>query len=161
MRQNNTGLIFVTDRFAQPIDLLDLFEEYLVWLDENKLKEAKLYGSEGQVTQLDRMRIPSMHGFQYFLRATKAVMKTYRDRMGQWEEVFSFIEDTMFALSLEGAAAGLLKESIVMRKLGLADKSEQVNTTRRVVTLFTPDNGRAIDAPLAEDAIEVNEEESI
>lgn len=152
--------VFEVDKFTDPNHLLERFYDYLDWLEENKLKESKLYGTEGAVAQLDRMRIPTMQGFQFFLRTVKRVMDMYRSRSLVWEDAFCFIEDTMNALSVEGAAAGLLKESIVMRKLGMADKVETNTTQRRVVILHTPDNGRAILQERSEpdDAEEVDEE---
>lgn len=135
--------IFIQDRWINTNQFLDDLEGYLEWLEVNKLKEAKLYGSEGDVAQLDRMRVPSMQGFQFYLRCTKATIDRYRALSPDWAEAFSFVEETFYALSFEGAAAGLLKESIVMRKLGMADKVEQVNTQKRVVILHTPDNGRS------------------
>lgn len=141
--------------FTSPAHIIERFDEYIAWIEANCLTEAKLYGSEGNIAKLDRMRAPSIQGFCRYLRTTTNIVKGYIDKGGDWKAAFDFVEDCIHAISYEGAAAGLLKEAIVTRKLGLADKIEQTGTTRKVVILTTPDNGRAIPAPsqgLIEDA---------
>jgi hypothetical protein len=49
----------------------------------------------------------------------------------------------MHAITIEGAAAGLIKETVAMRKLNLVDRKEVNYSQKRVVILHTPDNGRA------------------
>lgn len=140
-----SNLILKHDRWATSEELLSDFYLYLDWIKENALKEAKMFGSEGAVTQLDRMRMPTIEGFCYYVKTVKSILRTYKEK---WPQTFEFIEDTMHAIAVEGAGAGLLKESIVARKLGLADKQEfDTKSVRRVVIMHTPDNGRAIDAP--------------
>ena len=142
-REYNPQLRVGRAMWASPQDLLQDFFDYLELIEENALKEAKIYGGEGQILQLDKMRAPSMQGFAFYLRTISGEIKRYGERGAEWEAVLTFIEEGLYAKSYEGAAAGLLKESIVMRKLGMADKVEQTNTQKRIVIMHTPDNGRA------------------
>jgi hypothetical protein len=148
---------FRKNLFTSPDHMISEFQRYIEWLDENKLQEAKLYGAHGDIAQLEKMRMPTMQGLKWFLKVIPAEFNKYRTIGKQWEDTFELIEEAMHAICIEGAGAGLLKETIVMRKLGLADKQE-VNSvaTRRVVILHSPDNERSyIEQPkqsLIEDA---------
>ena len=129
--------------WTMPEECMDDFYDYLTYIEENTLKEYKIYGSEGASAALDKLRMPTLQGFCYYLRCTIEAMKDYGERDDEWRAVFSFIQTTMYAITIEGAAAGLIKETVAMRKLDLVDRREITNTQKRVVILHTPDNGRA------------------
>ena len=98
----------------------------------------------------------SMLGFSVFLGIPHSYLKAYFDRGAIWKEVYNYCEEACKLDSLEGAAAGLLKENIVSKIVGLADKVEMVSTQRRVV-IMSPDNGRAINAPSSAEDAEIEE----
>lgn len=137
--------LFATDVFTSPDNMLERFYDYLDWISENTLKEAKLYGTEGAIAKLDKMRMPTMGGFMFYIGTVKRHVEKYRQKSSQYADVLNFMEESMAAISVEGAAAGLLKETITMRKLGMHEKIDATLTTnvRRVVILHSPDNGRA------------------
>lgn len=136
-----TRFISSGDLFVSPEDIYDKFESYLSWCEEHPLKEAKLYGGEGEVAELDRMRMPTIQGFARYLVTSVASFTNWKNK---YPDIFDFIEDSLHSVSIEGAAAGLLKEAIVTRKLQLADRQEITGVQRKIVILHTPDNGRAI-----------------
>lgn len=138
------------DVFVSPLHLVECFEEYIQWCDDNPKLEDKFYGNEGKTGQLAKMRIPTEQGFQRFMRMGREVMKGIRAKGGDWLKAAEYVEDCMYAITIEGAASGLLKESIVIKKLNMADKIEITTTAKRVI-IFTPDNSRAIPAPPDED----------
>jgi len=131
--------------FATPSDLLDVFEGYLKWVEDNPHKQETLYGSKGMTTDLSLMRMPTIEEFCRHIRCTKTYVAGYASKGALWLEVFEYIKDALYAISISGAASGLLKESIVSKKLGLAEKIEKVSEERRIVIMHTPDNGRAIE----------------
>lgn len=141
------GKIKVQNLFVNPEQLLEMFDDYLEWIEANGKKEEVMYGSKGEVTQLNKLRAPSIQGFAFFLRTNTGVLKRYAESSEEYEEVFKYIHDAIYAITYEGAAAGLLKEAIVMRKLGMADKVVTESTQRRVVIMQPMQNGRVIDAP--------------
>ena len=149
-QNNGVSLCDANRVFINPEQVLEAFEQYVEWLDANKLKEAKLFGSIGEIAQLDKMRMPTMQGFCRFIRITMNNVSMIKSRGGLWKDVFDFLEDSIYAITVEGAAAGLLKESISAKILGITDKIEVNNTERRVIIMHTPDNGRVIEAPLSD-----------
>ena len=138
-----------TTNFKDEDDFLTYFEEYLSYCTATPFKEDVKMG-EG-VGTLDKMRMCSLEGFCRFIRHSPSHF--YQTiNTNKLQPALEFIQNAIFSLTFEAAAAGQIKESIAVRKLGLADKKETTNTEKRIVIMHTPDNGRLIE--ISEDEVQ-------
>ena len=108
------------------------------------LREPIIFGKEAEQINLDKYRMVTVEGFARYLRCTVNQLKNYAKKGGDWEEVFEFIKDSIYSITIEQAGAGLIKEGIATRKLGLADKVEVSNVQRKVVMLYETEESRAV-----------------
>ena len=83
------------------------------------------------------------------------VRSTWQSYCQRYPEACSFILDSMHSFGFAGAAAGVLKEGIVSKKLGLSDSLNlQTTEVKSRVVIYTQGNGRSVQI---EDADEVKE----
>lgn len=132
--------------FASPEDVYEMFSGYLDWLRDNPIKVTKMFGKFGESAELDRMNTPSIEGFGMYCKCTLQHFASIAARDSAFSEVFEFIHQSIYAVTYAGAAAGAIKEAIVIRRLGLADKVEVRRTERKVIEFQMPDNGRIEEA---------------
>ena len=115
-----------------PETLLEKFNEYMDWINENPLYESKAFPYKGdvQIVNLPKMRAATLAGFCLYA-GIKSVdtFRNYKKRK-DFLEVCTQIEMAMEAQKIEGASAELLNPSIIARLLGLKDKSEIDHTTK-------------------------------
>ena len=62
-------------------------------------------------------------GLCFYLRISEETYRSFRDAEG-FSEVKEAIDSVLRSQKFEGAAAGLLKENIIARELGLKDKAQ-------------------------------------
>lgn len=141
-----------------PRMLLETFEQYTHWCDENPLMESKAFvvsdgkdmGSSVSLTPVPKMRAYTLAGFCVFMGTNRQYWGTFKAQLkpnsnntqeliDDFNKVIAFIEDTMYQQKFEGAAAGMLKENIISRELGLADKTESTNINFNSVDMSTDD----------------------
>jgi len=99
--------------------------EYFEWVHANPLFEDVVKNSRDGIVHeaVAKMRAPTIKGLCLFLGITP-------DRWDRWrshetyKDVCAWADDTIFTMKFEGAAAGLLNPNIIMRELGLAEKTE-------------------------------------
>ncbi len=142
-RRKDFFLLGKPDMFKDPEALIDRFYEYIEYIEQHPLKSYKMYG-EGQLCEIPQMIAPSMEGLVRYLRTHSGVLDRYKSYGPQWKEAFKLIEEHIYSIVFEGASAGLIKESIIIRKLGLAEKIEKKTEERKIVIMYTPDNERAV-----------------
>lgn len=111
--------------FATPEGLWAACCEYFEWVEENPLREEKLFAFQGAVTRatVAKMRAMTLDGLHIFLDISSETWTGYRGRedfLGVTTQVEKIIRDQKFT----GAAAELLNPNIIARDLGLRDKSE-------------------------------------
>ncbi len=99
--------------------------EYFQWVEDNPLKEEKLFHFQGRVIthKADKMRAMTLGGLCIFLDINKCTWFDYVKKDGfsnVTTQVDAIIRDQKFT----GAAADLLNANIIARDLGLADKRE-------------------------------------
>lgn len=123
--------------FAAPDDLWGAACEYFEWVSENPLEETKAFAYEGMVTleELPKMRAMTIQGLCFFLDISDETWANYTQKQ-DFIGICADIKRVIFTQKFEGASAGLLNASIIVRELGLADKQD-------ITT-----NGESISAPV-------------
>lgn len=118
------------DKLFQTPDLLwDAACEYFEWCDTNPLYERKAFAFQGSITTEDmpKMRAYTMDGLCLFLDCSpnyfRAFKQQERDNKAAYVEVIERIERTIYNQKFTGAAADLLNPNIIIRELGLSDKT--------------------------------------
>jgi len=102
--------------------------EYLQWLDENPLKEEKVFGT-GFRGEVSKMKAPTLSGFCVYAGIGTSTFDRYKtDDDKAYRDITKHIQDLFFAIKFEGAAADLMNPNIIARETGLADKTETNQT---------------------------------
>lgn len=112
--------------FSDPLKLWDSACEYFEWCDSNPLKSYEWNGKDPTKCELDFMRAYTWQGLSLFLDVSVNTLKSLKDK-DDFLTIFTRIEQTIFAQKFTGAAAGLLKENIISRELGLVEKTDNTN----------------------------------
>ena len=124
--------------FATPDDMWKAACEYFEWVHNNPLEETKAFAYEGEVTLEDipKMRAMTLMGLCFFLDISDDTWSNYsknEDFLG----ICNDIKRVIFTQKFEGASAGLLNSSIIVRELGLADKKESTIDAKVQVDLMS------------------------
>lgn len=109
-----------------PQELAEKFAEYVQWCADNPFKSGTRtdYANGFAATEENRVRRISISGFQLFIGSSDGwwadldKRKDGADFMRVKEQIKKYCETSQADM----AAAGLLKENIISRLLGLADK---------------------------------------
>ena len=75
------------------------------------------------------MRAPTIHGLCLYLGISRETWYKYA-KDGNFSDIIKAITDTFYEQKFAGAASGLLKENIIARELGLADR--QISDNRNI-----------------------------
>ena len=107
-----------------PEDLWDEFVKYCKWLNDNPLKEDVLFSYQGKVIHegAKKMRAPTLKGFFVFTDISHTTWDNYKLKQ-DYLAITTRIEDIMYAMKFEGAAAGLLNSNLIARELGKGKRS--------------------------------------
>lgn len=111
--------------FKSPDDLWKQCRAYFQWVEENPLKEEKVFHSQGEITrtEVSKMRAMTIEGMCLYLGIDVSTWHNYRNR----EDFFGVTtraEAIIYAQKFEGASADLLNSNIIARDLGLKDRKE-------------------------------------
>ena len=111
--------------FSNPDVLWDCCTQYFEWVDENPLKEQKVFHTDGKITHADitKMRAMTIGGLCIFLDINQTTWGDYRARE-DFTPVITRAEQIIKTQKFTGAAADLLNPNIIARDLGLSDKQE-------------------------------------
>lgn len=109
--------------FSDPDKLWESCCEYFEWCDNNPLKSYEYNGKDAIKCDLEFMRAYTWQGLALFLDCDARTIKSLQTK-DDFLYIFSRIEQTIFSQKFTGAAAGLLKENIIARELGLVEKVE-------------------------------------
>ena len=122
-----------------PEELFDGAEEYFTQCDENPFKkvEAKVITVPGKGSKVVNHEVPVPRPYtweglclhlgvsrSYFSDLKLAVAEKNNEKSKVYSEVHAHIEQKIYNQQFSGAAAGFLKENIISRALGLADKKD-------------------------------------
>lgn len=111
--------------FMTPEHFAHACYEYFSWAHRNPLKEQKVFNYKGDITyaNMDVMRAFSVRALCTFLNISTSTFKSYEKKPG-FDEVAQCVRDIIHTQKFEGAAANLLNPTVIMRDLGMAEKSE-------------------------------------
>jgi len=114
-------------KFANSEVLWKACTEYFAWCEEHPLLEDKVFCSNGMIIHgnLKKMRAMTIQGLCIFLGSAPSYWHELKsDRGIEYTLVRLIAEAVIYNQKFTGAAAALLKESIIARDLGLKDTHE-------------------------------------
>ena len=123
--------------FESPQAMWDKAVSYFKWCEENAIVETKLFSFQGEISsgRAPHMRAMTQAGLCSFLNIGQSTYKDYKNKP-EFSAVTEAIEQVMFEQKFSGAAAGMLKENIIARELGIIDKEEVKETPQDIVINF-------------------------
>ena len=109
-------------KFSDPDVLWQACIEYFQWVEDNPLREEKVFCYQGNVTRVDvaHIRAMTIGGLCLFLNIAKKTWFEYAKK-SDFSNVTTRAEETIRAQKFEGAAADMLNPNIIARDLGLRD----------------------------------------
>ncbi|TET59599.1 MAG: DNA-packaging protein [Candidatus Stahlbacteria bacterium] len=135
--------------FKKPNDLWDACLQYFTWVEENPLKEEKLFSFQGETHtgEINKIRAMTIGGLCIFLGVSRDTWKNYKKKK-DFLVVTSEVEEIIKSQKFEGAAADLLNANIIARDLGLKEKTELTGENGKPVSVgfYLPSNGREQDS---------------
>lgn len=126
--------------------LIERYNEYVDWCDNNPLKEQKVFGSakDGVVkTTVDKRRVRTVKGFCKYLGITNRCWELWCKNREDLQDAIADIRDDISNDKYEGGVAGLYHAGIIYRDLGLIEKRETDNAHKH--QLPPPDKAPALD----------------
>lgn len=104
---------------------------YFDWAHGTPLQEEQVFQFKGVIVRADRakMRVFTKTAMATFLGMSVSRFDTYKNRGGEWAEAVVRVEQVIRTQKFEGAAAGLLNANLIVRDLGLTDKTDHTVTT--------------------------------
>lgn len=118
-------------KFQDAAELWHACCEYFEWIDQNPLKECRVFAYEGEAFdhEVPKMHAMTIAGLCNFLDIARSTWDNWKNtRGGDFLEVIERAEGVIYHQKFAGAAANLLNANIIARDLGLADKTEQGGT---------------------------------
>lgn len=118
--------------FSTPELLWKESVRYFNWCEQNPLIEMDFRGKDATEVLIPKIRAFTLKGLCLFLGVNEDFMHRFRDACaGRSDEeskdfcrIISDIYDTIFIQKFTAAAAGFLKENLIARETGLAEKSQ-------------------------------------
>ena len=143
--------------FATPDDLWSAACEYFEWVEENPLRETKLFSYEGEIIEgeIPKMRAMTIQALCFFIGISRQGWSEYKAKQ-DFSEIVEEIEAVIFSQKFEGASGGFLNASIISRELGLADKQdittngESINKPSLDVSKLSDEQLRNLDTIIAQ-----------
>lgn len=142
--------------FSTPDDLWSAACEYFEWVEENPLRETKLFSYEGEIIEgeIPKMRAMTIQALCFFIGISRQGWSEYKAKQ-DFSEIVEEIEAVIFSQKFEGASGGFLNASIISRELGLADKQdittngESINKPSLDVSKLSDEQLRNLDTIIA------------
>lgn len=109
--------------FKSPEELWSAATEYFEWVEENPLKEEKVFHAQGVITKdtVTKMRAMTIQGLCLFLDIGVQTLDDYGKKK-DFSGIVAHIKSVIYQQKLTGAAADLLNSNIIARELGLTDR---------------------------------------
>jgi len=113
-----------------PEKLLELFNDYKDWLEENPILIEDYVGKEAYRVMRQKPRAMTMEGFECYLFNRKIIndlgdyFKNKEDRYTDFAPICLHIKKEIRANQIEGGMAGVYNPSITQRLNGLVEKQE-------------------------------------
>lgn len=127
--------------FASPEKMWEAAAEYFQWCIENPLLEVQYVGKDAVRVEVPKMRPFTLQGLCRFLDCNLVYLNHFESNNTDpdFSKIVTRIRETIYEQKFTGAAAGFLKESIIVRDLGLADKKDLQVSGDIVVEYLGPD----------------------
>ena len=111
--------------FDNPDHLWNECVKYFEWVEENPLKEERIFHNAGKITRADvsKMRAMTISGLCLFIGICEKTWDNYRSKK-DFLQVITRAERIIYTQKFEGAAGEFLNANIIARDLGLVDKKE-------------------------------------
>lgn len=99
--------------------------EYFEWVENNPLKEEKVFHAQGIITKttVDKMRPMTIGALCLFLDISETTLDNY-DKREDFLGIVKQIKSVIYQQKFAGAVADLMNSNIIARELGLADKKD-------------------------------------
>ncbi len=118
--------------FMEPELLWKESMRYFTWCEQNPLIEIDYRGKDATLVELPKVRAFTLKGLCLFLGVNEDFMHQFKnacagrsDEQSQdFSRIISQIFDTIFIQKFTAAAAGFLKENLIARETGLAERSQ-------------------------------------
>ena len=122
--------------FKSPAALLNACLQYFKWCESNPIGQQDWKGKDATPVTIEHPRPFIWSGLCIYLGCNRTYFNDFKDRLKakgelsevsedkDFSDVIAYIEDIMHNQKFSLAAAGLLKENIISRELGLADKQQ-------------------------------------
>jgi hypothetical protein len=111
--------------------------KYFTWCENNPLIEIDYRGKDATLVEIPKVRAFTIKGLCLYLHVNEDFMLQFRnacagrdDQESQdFSRIISDIYDTIFTQKFTAAAAGFLKENLIARETGLAERQQvhQIN----------------------------------
>lgn len=117
-------------KFTKPHILWNACIEYFNWVEDNPLKEEKLFHYQGNITacEVSKMRAMTIAGLCIFIDVCPTTWGKYKKNKDLMD-VVTRAEEIVYNQKFTGAAAELLNPNIIARDLGLRDKDDNHRDT--------------------------------
>lgn len=120
----NPNMKLIKDYVRLIEDILDYFE----FLDANPLMETKLvtYQGDTQLIEVPKMRAGTMKGMFLHIGVSQGLWSLIKTGKGHahLKPIIDFAEAMMYDRKYNGASADLLNATLIMRDLGISEKTE-------------------------------------
>lgn len=113
-------------KFDSDQALLDACIDYFKWVDENPLKEERLFHYQGEIKRetISKMRAMSIRALCVAIGIDETTWREYAKEGHDFSTVCKEVEAIVYSQKFEGAAADMLNANIIARDLGLKDSKE-------------------------------------
>ena len=116
-----------TGKKLTPDEVIEKAQEYIDYCRNNPLLELDYRGKDIKEVELPRMRAMTIEGLCHWIGIVKKTWDNWKSD-NKYLHILTHVEQLFYIQKFEGAAAGMLKENLIARELGLKDKSETENT---------------------------------
>ena len=112
-----------TGKKLSPDEVIEKAQEYIDYCRNTPLNEIDFRGKDANEVTLPKMRAMTIKGLCLWLDISDTTW-------GKWKKdekyvgIITRIENLIYVYKFEGAAAGMLKENLIARELGLTDKKD-------------------------------------
>lgn len=142
--------------FEDPRDLISCIMSYFEWLENNPHQSAQAVSYQGATTiaEVPRKRVATLRGLCLHGGFSYETWLNWKGTRAGGEDkarpdlqpVIQWAEDAIYEDKYNGAASGLLNAPLIMRDLGLAEKSELSGSgggpVETIIQYQLPSNGR-------------------
>jgi hypothetical protein len=123
--------------FNTPEELIEKACEWFKWLEDNPIEEEKLFAFQGEITRttVQHPRPPTLASLIPFLGISRSTWGRWRKEQDNvvLKPAVDWVEEMIYAIKFEGASAGVMNPSVIIRDLGLAETTNvKADTTVRI-----------------------------